>query len=106
MLCAKLWNENCVIIGSDNDWSLFGTKPLSETKLTYYQFDPQEKTAMKVESKYTNFLAKYAPENVFRKDATTFLRFRCDIEGLTQDSGNSITLTLESPQSCTKPSIC
>ena len=36
-------------------WWLFGTKPLPEPVLTYYQLNPWEQTSMKFESKQDAF---------------------------------------------------
>ena len=43
---------------------LFGTKPLPEPMLMYCQFDPQEQTSMKFESKYNTFKHINVLENV------------------------------------------
>ena len=49
---------------------MFGAKPLPEPMLTYGQFDPQEKTSVKFESKYKTFIRENAFENVVWKTAS------------------------------------
>ena len=43
---------------------LFGTKPLPEPMLNYYQFNPQQQTSAKLEPKYILFIDENALENV------------------------------------------
>ena len=56
---------NWVIIGSDNDLALFGTKSFPEPMLIFNELYSQEQTLIKFESKYCNCLSwKYCLLNV------------------------------------------
>ena len=56
---------------------LFGAKPSSEPKLTYYQFNTWEQISVKLKSKGNNFHEKQPSEYVVCKMATNFCQPQC-----------------------------